>query len=60
MDPDEFNPLFLIIDRYIHKTMLSKRILIHGNLVSLGKVRVKIVLPSEEAVGRDPAGGRKP
>jgi hypothetical protein len=60
MNPDDLDPLLLIIGKDFDKTLFSQRILVHGDLVPLGEVRIKIVLPGEKAVRGDPAGSGQP
>jgi len=60
MDPDDMNPLLFAIDHDFDIAMLGQRILIHGDLVSFGKVRIKIILSGKKTIRCDSAASGQP
>jgi hypothetical protein len=60
MNPDDMNPFLFAIDHDLDKPMLSQRILIHGDLVSFGKVRIKIILSGKKTIRCNSAGSGQP
>ena len=47
----------LIVERHVKIAVLGNRQLVHADLVTLGQIRIKIVLARPAAAGRDPAVG---